>query len=225
MDEAPETEILKRGAAVILEHVRKLDDRPGVYRMIGPKAEVLYVGKARSLKKRVIAYTRPDKQPIRIQRMIAMTETMEFVQTHTEAEALLLESNLIKKLKPRYNVLLRDDKSFPYIFLSGDHDFPTIRKHRGAKKQKGVYYGPFAGAADVNHTIALLQRIFMLRNCSDSYFAARKRPCLQYHIKRCTAPCVGYVTKEEYAEQIAGAQDFLRWQKPRRAGAFQEGDG
>lgn len=209
MEEAPETEILKRGASVILEHVRKLDDRPGVYRMIGPKGEVLYVGKARSLKKRVISYTRPDKQPIRIQRMIALTEAMEFVQTHTEAEALLLESNLIKKLKPRYNVLLRDDKSFPYIFLSSDHDFPTIRKHRGAKKQKGIYYGPFAGAADVNHTIALLQRIFMLRNCSDSYFAARKRPCLQYHIKRCTAPCVGYVTKEAYEEQISGAQDFL----------------
>jgi excinuclease ABC subunit C len=198
-----------RGAAVILGYVQKLLDRPGVYRMIGAKGEVLYVGKARSLKKRVVAYTKPDKHPIRIQRMIALTETMEFVQTHTEAEALLLESNLIKKLQPRYNVLLRDDKSFPYIFLTGDHDFPTIRKHRGAKKQKGSYYGPFASALDVNHTIALLQRIFMLRNCSDSYFSARKRPCLQYHIKRCTAPCVGYVNKEQYAQQIAGAQDFL----------------
>ncbi len=200
---------VERGAAAILGYVRKLGNEPGVYRMVSAKGEVLYVGKARSLKKRVISYTRPEKQPIRIQRMIALTETMEFVQTHTEAEALLLESNLIKKLKPRYNVLLRDDKSFPYIFLSADHDFPTIRKHRGAKKQKGVYYGPFAGAADVNHTIALLQRIFLLRNCSDSYFAARKRPCLQYHIKRCTAPCVGYVSKEQYAEQISGAEDFL----------------
>ncbi len=200
---------IERGAGTIRTYVAKLGDTPGVYRMLGAKGEVLYVGKARSLKKRVTSYTKPSSLPIRIQRMIALTETMEFAQTHTEAEALLLESNLIKKLKPRYNILLRDDKSFPFIFLQSDHDFPTIRKHRGAKKAKGDYYGPFAGAGDVNHTIAMLQRIFLLRNCSDSYFAARKRPCLQYHIKRCTAPCVGYVTKEQYAEQIAGAQDFL----------------
>ncbi|MGB4106404.1 MAG: excinuclease ABC subunit UvrC [Alphaproteobacteria bacterium] len=209
MKEDTDMDGLERGVATILGYARKLGDEPGVYRMISAKGDVLYVGKARSLKKRVISYTRPARLPLRLQRMIALTQTMEFAQTHTEAEALLLESNLIKKLKPRYNVLLRDDKSFPYIFLSTDHDFPTIRKHRGAKKQKGTYYGPFAGAADVNHTIALLQRIFLLRNCSDSYFAARKRPCLQYHIKRCTAPCVGYVSKEQYGEQIAGAEDFL----------------
>ena len=209
MEQEPGSESVKRGVAVIHGHALRLGDKPGVYRMVGRKGEVLYVGKARSLKKRVMSYTRPDRLPVRLQRMIAQTESMEFVQTHTEAEALLLESNLIKKLKPRYNVLLRDDKSFPYIFLASDHDFPTIRKHRGAKKQKGVYYGPFASAGDVNHTIALLQRIFLLRNCSDSYFAARKRPCLQYHIKRCTASCVGHVSKEQYAEQIAGARDFL----------------
>lgn len=200
---------LERGVEIIRMYASDLGSGPGVYRMVGAKGEVLYVGKARALNKRVISYTRPGKMPIRIQRMIALTEAMEFVQTHTEAEALLLESNLIKKLKPRFNVLLRDDKSFPYIFLTGNHDFPTIRKHRGAKKDKGTYYGPFAGAGDVNRTIAMLQRIFMLRNCTDSYFDARKRPCLQYHIKRCTAPCVGLVTKEQYAEQIAGAKDFL----------------
>lgn len=200
---------VERGAAVIKGYVKKLPDTPGVYRMLSDKGEALYVGKAKSLKKRVVSYTRPEGLPFRLQRMIAATESMEFVHTHTEAEALLLESNLIKKLKPRYNVLLRDDKSFPYILLTGDHDFPQVLKHRGAKKRKGQYYGPFASAGDVNRTIAILQRVFMLRNCTDSYFAQRARPCLQYHIKRCTAPCVGKVSKDEYALQVREAHEFL----------------
>ncbi len=198
------------GVKTIQQCVCKLPATPGVYRMLSEKGEVLYVGKARALKKRVASYTHFDRLPVRIQRMVAQTRSMEFVHTKTEAEALLLESNLIKKLKPRYNVLLRDDKSFPYILITGDHDFPLVTKHRGAKKRKGEYFGPFAGAGDVNRTIAMLQRVFMMRNCTDSYFSARSRPCLQYHIKRCTAPCVGKVSKEEYAEQVEEARAFLQ---------------
>ena len=208
MDEKKKSPI-DLGADVIREHAKKLPDTPGVYRMISEKDDVLYVGKAKSLKKRVTSYTNYGKLPFRLQRMIAQTVKMEFVHTHTEAEALLLESNLIKKLKPKYNILLRDDKSFPYIFVPGDHDYPQVTKHRGAKKRKGQYFGPFASAGDVNRTIGILQRVFLIRNCTDSYFAQRHRPCLQYHIKRCTAPCVGKVSKEEYAEQMREAQDFL----------------
>ena len=200
---------IQAGVEVIQAHVKTLPDTPGVYRMLSDKDEILYVGKAKSLKKRVASYTHFSRLPIRTQRMVAQTRKMEFVHTHTEAEALLLESNLIKKLKPRYNILLRDDKSFPYIFIPGDHDYPQVTKHRGVKRREGAYFGPFAGAGDVNRTIAILQRIFLLRNCTDSYFAARSRPCLQYHIKRCTAPCVGRVSKDEYALQIKEAQDFL----------------
>lgn len=200
---------LARGAQVIRDYVANLPATPGVYRMIAENGEVLYVGKAKALKKRVVSYTHVDKLPIRLLRMVALTHTMEFVNTHTEVEALLLESNLIKKLKPRYNILLRDDKSFPYILITGDHDFPQIKKHRGARKQKGEYFGPFASAGAVNHTIEILQRIFKLRNCSDSVFANRQRPCLQYHIKRCTAPCVGKVDEDTYAAQIKQAQQFL----------------
>lgn len=201
--------LLEAGADVIRAHVTRLPDTPGVYRMISVKGEVLYVGKAKSLKKRVTSYTHYHKLPIRLQRMVAQTTDMEFVHTRTEVEALLLESNLIKKLKPRYNVLLRDDKSFPYVLLTGDHDFPQVVKHRGAKKRKGQYFGPFASAGNVNHTIYILQRAFMLRNCSDNVFAHRTRPCLQYHIKRCTAPCVGLVGKDEYAKQVEQAELFL----------------
>lgn len=200
---------IERGAGVIRSHAEKLPDTPGVYRMISEADDVLYVGKAKSLKKRVTSYTNFGKLPFRLQRMISLTAKMEFVHTHTEAEALLLESNLIKKLKPKYNILLRDDKSFPYIFIPSTHDYPQVTKHRGAKKRKGEYFGPFASAGDVNRTIAILQRVFLIRNCTDSYFANRNRPCLQYHIKRCTAPCVGKVSKEEYAEQMVEAQDFL----------------
>jgi len=209
MDQVDKISSVISGAGIIKGYVRNLPDTPGVYRMLSAKGDVLYVGKAKSLKKRVVSYTRPDVLPFRLQRMIALTQMMEFVHTHTEAEALLLESNLIKKLKPRYNVLLRDDKSFPYILMTADHDFPQVVKHRGAKKRQGQYYGPFASAGDVNRTIAILQRVFMLRNCTDSYFTQRARPCLQYHIKRCTAPCVGKVSQSDYARQIADAQGFL----------------
>ncbi|NCO03547.1 MAG: excinuclease ABC subunit UvrC [Alphaproteobacteria bacterium] len=200
---------LSRGAQVIADYVRQLPTTPGVYRMISDTGEVLYVGKAKALKKRVVSYTHVDKLPIRLQRMVSQTATMEFVHTHTEVEALLLESNLIKKLKPRYNILLRDDKSFPYILITGDHDFAQVKKHRGARKPKGEYFGPFASAGAVNHTIQVLQRAFKLRNCSDNIFANRKRPCLQYHIKRCTAPCVDKVSKDEYADQVEQARQFL----------------
>lgn len=207
---------LERGAQIIRDYVANLPATPGVYRMISDKGEVLYVGKAKALKKRVVSYANVDKLPIRLQRMVAQTATMEFVNTHTEVEALLLESNLIKKLKPRYNILLRDDKSFPYILITGGHDFAQVTKHRGARKPKekggGEYFGPFASAGAVNHTIQVLQRAFKLRNCSDSIFASRERPCLQYHIKRCTAPCVGKVSQSEYAEQVEQARQFLSGQ-------------
>lgn len=200
---------LERGAALIRGFAKSLPETPGVYRMLNAAGDVLYVGKAKALQRRVLSYAQVEKQPLRLQRMIAETVDMLFMHTHTEVEALLLESNLIKKLKPRYNVLLRDDKSFPYIMITGDHDFPLLTKHRGAHKRKGEYFGPFASAASVNHTVAILQRAFMLRNCADTVFANRSRPCLQYHIKRCTAPCVGYVSKGEYGAQVKLAHDFL----------------
>ncbi len=200
---------LTEGAALIRRLAQSLPDTPGVYRMIGPKSDVLYVGKARALKKRVMSHTKPAQLAVRIQRMVALTRQMEFVHTHTEAEALLLEANLIKKLKPRFNVLMRDDKSFPYILITGDHDFPLLTKHRGARGRTGDYYGPFASGAAVNETLTTLQKIFRLRNCADSFFAARRRPCLQYHIKRCTAPCVGLVSREDYARQVGDAKAFL----------------
>lgn len=200
---------LDRGAKIISGYVKNLPKTPGVYRMLNESGDVLYVGKAKALKNRVVSYTRVDSLPIRTQRMISQTTKMEFAHTHTEAEALLLEANMIRRLKPRYNVLLRDDKSVPYIFLSGDHDFPQITTHRGKKKRKGDYYGPFASAGPVHETIATLQKVFQIRNCSDSYFENRKRPCLQFHIKRCTAPCVGKVSKEDYATQVKQAKQFL----------------
>lgn len=211
MSKIDDTDIpsLERGAALIRGFARNLPETPGVYRMLNDGGDVLYVGKAKALKRRVTSYSMTEKLPIRLQRMVAQTTDMVFVHTNTEVEALLLESNLIKRLKPRYNVLLRDDKSFPYIMITRDHDFPLLTKHRGTHKIKGDYFGPFASVASVNHTVAILQRAFMLRNCADTVFANRTRPCLQYHIKRCTAPCVGYVTKEDYAEQVGLAHDFL----------------
>ena len=200
---------LEVGADIVREHVQHLPATPGVYRMLDKDANVLYVGKAKALKSRVRSYANTAALPLRLQRMVAQVHSMEFVHTKTESEALLLEANLIKKLQPKFNILLRDDKSFPYILMTSGHDFPTVVKHRGAKKHKGKYYGPFASAGDVNRTIAMLQRIFMLRNCSDNVFAQRSRPCLQYHIKRCTAPCVGLVSKPEYAAQLEEAQMFL----------------
>ncbi len=209
MSEEKREKPIQAGLDVIGEAVKTLLPTPGVYRMIAGDGEVLYVGKAKALKKRVASYLNFAKLPIRLQRMIAQTHKMEFISTHTEAEALLLESSLIKSLQPRYNILLRDDKSFPFILIREDHDFPQVQKHRGAKTIKGSYFGPFAGAMDVNRTLAILQRAFLLRNCTDSTFAQRVRPCLQYHIKRCTAPCVGLVSREAYGEQVQGARDFL----------------
>src|ERR1700722_16029314 len=196
-----ETGALLNGIDIIRDFAKPLPHAPGVYRMRNAAGDVLYVGKARSLKKRVTTYTQPAKLPIRIQRMVHETRTMEFVRTTSEVEALLLESNLIKRLKPRYNVLLRDDKSFPYIELSSDHAFPRLAKHRGSRGA-GTYYGPFASAGAVDRTIVALQRAFLIRSCADTVFATRSRPCLQYQIKRCTAPCVGLVSADEYGRQI-----------------------
>ncbi|MBP7337047.1 excinuclease ABC subunit UvrC [Niveispirillum sp.] len=200
---------LNRGVEIIKGYLRTLPDRPGVYRMLNDEGDALYVGKARSLKKRVTNYTMPVKLPIRLQRMIAETTQMEFVTTHTEVEALLLESNLIKKLMPRYNVLLRDDKTFPHILITGGRDYPQLSKHRGTRTEAGSYYGPFASAGAVNRVLTALQRAFQLRTCADTIFNSRTRPCLQFQIKRCTAPCVEKVTAGEYAEQVREAKQFL----------------
>ena len=198
-----------KGAAVIEAYVKTLPGSPGVYRMINADGKVLYVGKAKNLRKRVANYTNPARQSVRIHRMIAETTAMEFVTTHTEAEALLLESNLIKRYAPRYNILLRDDKSFPTILVTADHEFPQVLKHRGAKKRAGNYFGPFASVWAVNETLAVLQRAFLLRSCTDTVFAARIRPCLLYQIKRCSAPCVGRISAKDYHELVEQARDFL----------------
>ncbi len=200
---------LERGAAIIRGVVRTLPVRPGVYRMLDARGEVLYVGKARALKSRVTNYTQIARLPSRLQRMVAQTRSMEIVTTGSEAEALLLEAQLIKRYRPPYNVLLRDDKSFPFILLRADHEFPRIQKHRGARKAKGRYYGPFASAGSVNRTLNALQKTFLLRSCTDSFFANRSRPCLLYQIRRCSAPCVGRISSADYADLIADAQDFL----------------
>ena len=199
-----------RGRAVIQGYLSTLDSSPGVYRMLDADSRVLYVGKARNLKARVSSYARPTGHSGRIARMIRETASMMFLTTRTETEALLLEQNLIKQLKPRYNVLLRDDKSFPNILVAKDTPFPQIRKHRGAKKDKGAYYGPFASAGAVNRTLNQLQKVFLLRNCSDSMFDSRTRPCLLYQIKRCSAPCVGYISEADYAATVADAERFLQ---------------
>jgi excinuclease ABC subunit C len=200
---------VEAGIAIIQEQVRNLPSSPGVYRMLDVNGDVLYVGKARNLKKRVVTYTAPAKISHRIFRMVSETVSMVIVTTHTEVEALLLESNLIKRLKPRYNVLMRDDKSFPHILITGDHQWPRIIKHRGAQTKSGAYFGPFASAGAVNRTITALQRAFLIRNCSDAVFNSRTRPCLQYQIKRCAAPCVDYVNEAEYGELVDQARGFL----------------
>ncbi len=200
---------LARGREVLVATLPTLSLGPGVYRMLGRRGEALYVGKARSLKKRVATYTQLDKLPRRLQRMVAETAMLEVMTTHTEVEALLLESNLIKRLQPRYNVLLRDDKSFPYILITANHDYPQILKHRGAQTPEGSYFGPFASAGAVNRTITALEKAFLLRSCSDSVFAARARPCLMYQIKRCSAPCVGRITQSAYSDLVQEARGFL----------------
>ncbi len=198
------------GANVIRAHLKTMPGQPGVYRMLADDGTVLYVGKAKNLKKRVVSYTQQARQPLRLQRMVAQTRNMEIVVTHTEAEALLLEANLIQRFMPPFNILFRDDKSYPYILITRDHDFPQIIKHRGARNRKGWYFGPFASSGAVSETLTLLQRGFMLRNCTDGFFAQRTRPCLQYHIKRCTAPCVHKVSRSDYAKQVDEALEFLR---------------
>ncbi len=200
---------LARGAAIIAEVVKTLPATPGVYRMLNRRGEALYVGKAKNLKKRVATYSQTAKLPRRLQRMVADTVAVEVVTTHTEIEALLLESNLIKRLMPRDNVLLRDDKSFPYILITDDHEYPAITKHRGARTRPGDYFGPFASAGAVNRTITALEKAFLLRSCPDTVFATRTRPCLMYQIKRCSAPCVGRVPQADYGELVRQTRDFL----------------
>ncbi|MGH1353862.1 MAG: excinuclease ABC subunit UvrC [Thalassovita sp.] len=212
MDDLPDTppsDSVLTGYALIQSYLKTLDSSPGVYRMLDAQARVLYVGKARNLRARVSNYARPSGHSGRITRMIRETSSMMFLTTKTETEALLLEQNLIKQLKPRYNVLLRDDKSFPNILVTTGHDYPQIKKHRGAKKEKGAYYGPFASAGAVNRTLSQLQKVFLLRNCPDSQFETRTRPCLQYQIKRCSGPCVDKISPADYATSVKDAQRFL----------------
>src|ERR1700742_4726098 len=204
---SPETPL--KGADRIAAYLKTLPDARGVYRMLNGAGDVLYVGKAKSLKKRVSAYARGAVHGERLTRMIAETAEILFVTTASEIEALLLESNLIKQLKPRYNVSYRDDKSFPNILLRQDHPFAQLLKHRGAKTAKGIYFGPFASAGAVTRTLNTLQRAFLLRSCSDSVFAARTRPCLLFQIKRCSAPCVGRLDEAAYGELVQEAEDFL----------------
>ena len=205
----------RRGHDAIQANLKDLGMSPGVYRMLDDKGAVLYVGKAKNLKARVSSYARPAGHSPRIARMISETVSMMFLTTKTETEALLLEQNLIKQLKPRYNVLLRDDKSFPNILVSREHDFPQIKKHRGKKAENGNYYGPFASAGAVNRTLNQLQKVFLLRNCSDATFESRTRPCLLYQIKRCSAPCVGYIGEAEYAALVRDAERFLQGKSTR----------
>jgi excinuclease ABC subunit C len=208
-DEAEGEAPAASGPEVIQTFVKRLPNQPGVYRMMNAVGDVLYVGKARSLKKRVVQYAQGRFHTHRIGRMVRETATMEFVVTRTETEALLLEANLIKRLRPRFNVLMRDDKSFPYILLTTDHPSPGIFKHRGARSRKGDYFGPFASAQAVGRTINSLQRAFLLRTCTDSVFESRTRPCLLYQIKRCSGPCTGEIGAEDYAALVDEARDFL----------------
>lgn len=200
---------LEAGVAAIRNVLATLPTRPGVYRMQDARGDVLYVGKARALKNRVTNYVQVDRLPKRLQRMVAQTRSMTIVTTNNEAEALLLEAQLIKRYRPAYNVLLRDDKSFPFILLRADHDYPRIQKHRGARRAKGNYYGPFASAGSVNNTLNALQKLFLLRSCTDGFFKNRDRPCLLYQIKRCSAPCVGRIDAAGYDELVTDAKSFL----------------
>ncbi|GAA3734835.1 excinuclease ABC subunit C [Sphingorhabdus rigui] len=204
-----DTPDLETGTAAIRNVLKTLPLKPGVYRMHDARGEILYVGKARALKNRVSNYVQIDRLPNRLRRMVALTRSMTIVTTNSEAEALLLEAQLIKRYRPAYNVLLRDDKSFPFILLRVDHKFPRIQKHRGARRNKGHYYGPFASAGSVNQTLNALQKLFLLRSCSDSFFNNRDRPCLLYQIKRCSAPCVGRIDDQSYDGLVADAKSFL----------------
>ncbi len=205
MSDSPPT----TGHTVIEAALATMPLSPGVYRMLDAKGDALYVGKARSLKKRVTAYTQPARLPERLRRMVSETASMEIVTTHTEAEALLLEANVIKRLKPRFNIVLRDDKSYPWLMLTEDHPFPQIAKHRGARLRKGSYWGPFASAWAVNQTVTAMQRVFLLRSCADTVFANRHRPCLLFQIRRCSAPCVGRISEADYGRLVGQAKAFL----------------
>ena len=200
---------LAASRAALMRYAKLAPASPGVYRMLDAAGEVLYVGKAKNIRKRIVAYTRPTGHDTRIERVIAATSSVEFVTTATETEALLLEANLIKRLRPRFNVLLRDDKSFPYILITADHWAPQILKHRGARSRAGNYYGPFASVWAVNRTITALQRAFLLRSCSDGFFESRTRPCLLYQIKRCSGPCTREIDFAEYRELVREANAFL----------------
>ena len=200
---------LAAGRAALVHYAKLAPSSPGVYRMLDAAGEVLYVGKAKSIRKRITSYTRPTGLDTRIERVVANTASVEFVSTATETEALLLEANLIKRLRPRFNVLLRDDKSFPYILITGDHWAPQILKHRGARSREGSYFGPFASVWAVNRTITVLQRAFLLRSCSDGFFESRTRPCLLYQIKRCSAPCTQEIEFDTYRELVREATGFL----------------
>jgi excinuclease ABC subunit C len=204
-----ETPDLEAGVAAIREVLKTLPVRPGVYRMTDVKGDVLYVGKARSLRNRVTSYTQVARLTKRLQRMVSQTRGLQIVTTNNEAEALLLEAQLIKRYRPPYNVLLRDDKSFPFILLREDHAFPRVQLHRGARRHKGQYYGPFASAGSVRTTLTALQKLFLIRSCTDSFFANRSRPCLLHQIRRCSAPCVGRIDQAGYEELIGDAKDFL----------------
>jgi excinuclease ABC subunit C len=216
-----ETPDLEAGAQAIRDVVRTLPVRPGVYRMLDAKGDVLYVGKARSLKNRVTNYTQVARLSKRLQRMVSQTRGLQIVTTNNEAEALLLEAQLIKRYRPPYNVLLRDDKSFPFILLREDHAFPRVQLHRGARRIKGQYYGPFASAGSVRTTLTALQKLFLIRSCTDSFFANRSRPCLLHQIRRCSAPCVGRVEKDGYDELIQDAKDFLGGKSTKVQGKLQ----
>ena len=208
--DAPQTpESVQRGVGVIRQYWKNAPSTPGVYRMIAENGEVLYVGKAKNVRKRVARYTRLAGHVNRIARMISVTASMVFISVETEADALLLEANLIKQLKPRFNVLMRDDKSFPYILIARDHEAPQIAKHRGARVRKGDYFGPFASVWAVNRALNALERAFLLRSCSQSYYDNRTRPCLLYQIKRCAGPCTGEISTEAYAALVQEARDFL----------------
>ena len=198
-----------KGQEIIKFIAKTLPQKPGVYQMENEKGDILYIGKAKNLAKRVINYTSLNNLTRRLQRMVSLTKQMNFVVTNTEVEALLLECNLIKRHKPRFNIILRDDKSFPYILINKEYEYPRIQKYRGAKKFKGDYYGPFVSPSVANYTLLSLQKAFLLRSCSDTVFQNRKRPCLLFDIKRCSAPCVGYVPKETYSETIKDAKKFL----------------
>jgi len=200
---------IKNGIEVIKKHLQTMPTSAGVYKMIDEGGSILYVGKAKNLPKRVINYTRPERLEYRIQAMVSNVRKVEFITTKTEREALLLESNLIKKYEPRYNILLKDGKTYPYILIESQKDFPRVVKHRGARKIKGKYYGPFASAGAVNKAIADLQKAFLLRPCTDNYFNNRTRPCMEYQIKRCSAPCVDMISKQEYAQLVSQAHQFM----------------